>query len=359
MFNRKSYAGAILALAMMSMWNAASAKAQNTVQFGTGLGDLTYSASTSTDTCYIEWSEEYTVPYNYEVYSLGSFVYHPPSTTGLAAVSIPGGFSYIEFSGPPAGSGLSDGCPTSTPIGGSTPITYKSTNSNYGYSLTLSDPYGNLSAGFSLNGTAGFITPKYVVMGVTYAPPGASSNVQYTNTTSVGNTTTISNSFNNNVGFSVTDTMGGSIPAGWFFNGKFTITSTESTNYTQGSSSSTTTTISKASTVSYKTNGTPTEAPVNSDYDYIWIWVNPEVFITYTPKFSSYPGYIKVTGYGMDPNDPATGLPQTGVTYTAGPDVIEVQVGCLNGHFSCPSDLVWNNTQIPGSFITSGLLART
>ena len=359
MFNRKSYAGAFFALVTMFMWNGASAKAQSTVNFGTGLGDLTYTSYTSEDTCYIEWSEEYTVPYSYEVYTLGSFVYHPPSTTGLPAVTIPGGFSYIEFSGPAAGSGLSDSCPTSTPTGGSTPITYKGTNSNFGYTITLGDPFGELSAGFSLNGTAGFITPKYVVVGVTYAPPGASSYVQYTNTTSVGNTTTISNSFNNDVGFSVSDTMGGSIPAGWFLSGKYTVTTSSSTDYSQGSSSSTTSTITKATTVAYKTNGTPTEAPVNSDYDYIWLWVNPEVFITYTPAFSSYPGYVKVTGYGMDPDDPATGKPQTGVKYTAGPDVIEVQVGCLNGHFSCPSDLVWNDGQAPGSFITSGLLARS
>ncbi|MGB0064301.1 MAG: hypothetical protein WBP85_07625 [Terracidiphilus sp.] len=359
MLTRKSYAGAIFALVMMFMWNSASAKAQNaSISFGTGLGELTYTTYTSTDTCYIEWSEEYTVPYNYSVTSYSGFKYTPPSTTGLAAVSITGGFSFIEFSGPAAGSGLSDSCPTSTPIGGSTPITYKGTNSNYGYTITLDDPYGELGASFSLNGTAGFITPKYVVMGVTYAPPGASSYVQYTNTTSVGNTTTISNSFSNDAGFSVSDSATGNIPAGWF-NGSFTITATESTDYTQGSSNSTTNTLTKATTVAYKTNGTPTEAPVNSDYDYIWIWVNPELFITYTAPFSSYPGYIKMTGYGMDPNDPVTGKPQTGVTYTAGPDVIEVQVGCLNGHFSCPSDLVWNSGEAPGSFVTSGLLART
>jgi len=98
---------------------------------------------------------------------------------------------------------------------------------------------------------------------------------------------------------------------------------------------------------------------VNSDYDYIWLWLNPELFITYTPPAGSNPASIVLAGYGMDPNDPATGLPQTGVPYAAGPDVIEVQVGCLNGHFSCGSDLGWNNGEAPGSFITSGLLARS
>jgi hypothetical protein len=36
----------------------------------------------------------------------------------------------------------------------------------------------------------GFVNPKYVVVGVTYAPPGPSSNVTYTNSKLVGTTTT-------------------------------------------------------------------------------------------------------------------------------------------------------------------------
>ena len=37
-------------------------------------------------------------------------------------------------------------------------------------------------------GTPGIVNPKYVVVGVTYAPPGPSSYVQYTGTTNVGDT---------------------------------------------------------------------------------------------------------------------------------------------------------------------------
>lgn len=214
-------------------------------------------------------------------------------------------------------------------------------------------------------GYQGFINPKYIVVGVTYAPPGGSSYVTYTDTTSVGSTTTIRNSFSNDAGFSVSMSGGGTLSAGWF-NGGFTVTPTESTDYTQGSSSSTTTTINKASTISYKTDGTPTEAPVSSDYDYFWIWVNPELFVTYTPPVGSTPGSVVVTGDGMDPNDPVTGLPQPGVQYTAGPDVLEIQVGSLNGDLQtdsqgvpCGSYLEWSNGEAPGSFVMSGLLARS
>lgn len=236
-----------------------------------------------------------------------------------------------------------------------------------GPTFTITFDASSYTVTYTANPTSiqGYINPKYVVVGVTYAPPGngsattPASTVQYTNTTSVGNTTTIKNSFSNDAGFSVSMSGSNKVSAGWFLSGDFTVTATESTDYTQGSSSSKTTTISKASTVAYQTPGTPTEAPVNSDYDYIWLWLNPELFTSYTPPVGSNPGSIVLTGYGMDPNDPATGLPQSGVTYTAGPDVIEVQVGCLNGHFSCGSDLVWNNGEAPGSFVTSGLLARS
>lgn len=73
----------------------------------------------------------------------------------------------------------------------------------------------------------GFVNPKYVVVGVTYAPPGSSSYVQYTGTTSIGNTTTIASSFSNAVGFSVSVTA--SIK-GW--GAKGSVTGTSSTDYT-------------------------------------------------------------------------------------------------------------------------------
>ncbi len=208
----------------------------------------------------------------------------------------------------------------------------------------------------------GYINPKYVVVGVTYAPPGASSFVQYTNTTSVGNTTAINNSFTNNVGFSVSVSKGFNIPEVGIKDGGagVKLTATSSTDYTEGSNSSLTTSISKASTVSYITPGTPTFSPVNSDYDFIWIWLNPELLFTVTPASGSTKASIQWNGYGFDGKDPASGLPPASGPYYGGPDVIEVQVGCLNGHFSCPSTLTWlSGIQGPGSYVTSGTLARS
>jgi hypothetical protein len=201
--------------------------------------------------------------------------------------------------------------------------------------------------------TTGFINPKYVVVGVTYAPPGSSSTVQYTNTTSVGSTTTISSSFTSDVGYSVSVSTSVGIPAGkTVVAGGYTLVTTESTDYTQGSNSSNTSTINKSSTIAYTTPGTPTFSPVNSDYDFIWLWINPEILFSFVP--GSSPVILHSNGYAFDPTDPASGEPPPSGPYIAGPDIVEIQVGCLDGHFSCPSTLTITN-----GVVTSGTLARS
>jgi hypothetical protein len=174
------------------------------------------------------------------------------------------------------------------------------------------------------NGTAtlvavkGFINPKYVVLGVTYAPPGPNSNVTYTNSALVGNTTTVTDSFQNDVSLGVSvekDISAWSIIGG----AGVKLTGTSSTDYIQGSNSSSTTTISKQTSVAYKTNGTANAfSPISHDYDTIWLWLNP-VFI-YTVGINNAQNVIW-KGYGYDNSD------------LNGMDVFGVQVGWLNGHF--------------------------
>lgn len=168
----------------------------------------------------------------------------------------------------------------------------------------------------------GFVNPKYVILGVTYAPPGPSSFVQYTGTTSVGNTSTIQGSFSNQTAFSVSVSSGVGVPG---FGPSGQITGTTSTEYTQGSNNSTTNTISKLSSLSYKTTGTGDAfSPINSDYDTIWLWLNPLLLLSYTPATSNTLAGIQWNGYGYDTNDPSG---------TQQPDVFPVLVGYLNGHF--------------------------
>jgi hypothetical protein len=201
-------------------------------------------------------------------------------------------------------------------------------------------------------GYQGFINPKYVVVGVTYAPPGPQSYVQYTNMTSVGNTTTMSSSFSDQVGFTISVTNQASIPAAQAnSSGGVALTYTNSTSITQAQNNSTTVTISKSSTVAYKTPGVANAfSPVDHDYDYIWLWLNPELLYTYGPPSGSSKSALQWEGYAYDPNDPSG---------TEGPDIFAVQVGCLDGDFSCPSantilarswatDVTWPAGQGPG-----------
>jgi hypothetical protein len=77
--------------------------------------------------------------------------------------------------------------------------------------------------------------------------------------------------------------------------------------------------------LAFKTTGTGSAfSPVDSDYDTIWLWLNPVVLLTYTPATSKTVAGIQWSGYGFDTTDPS------GETQ---PDVYPVQVGWLNGHF--------------------------
>jgi len=160
----------------------------------------------------------------------------------------------------------------------------------------------------------GIINPKYVILGVIYAPPGPQSNVEYTSSTFVGNTTTLNSSFSSETSLSVS--IGAEI-AGWGSMGKILGTST--TSYTETTGTTSTVTLSQTTSLSDKTTGTPNAfSPINHDYDQVVLWLNPVLEYTITPG-----SQIKVewNGYGYDTCDqPAM-------------DIYFVYVGYLNGDF--------------------------
>lgn len=197
----------------------------------------------------------------------------------------------------------------------------------------------------TVRGTLGFVNPKYIIVGITYAPPGPSSTVTYANSTLVGNTTTIKNSFSSTTHFSIS--VSGTINAWTIVGGAASkITGTSSTDYTQMSSTGSTVTVSKQSTVSDQTNGTGNAFfPVNHDYDTIWLWLNPLVLLTTDPQDTSK---VQWNGYGYDKND------------VNGMDIFGVQVGWLNGDFG-PNPSIqtvlargWVNATEPGMTWPSG-----
>jgi hypothetical protein len=189
-----------------------------------------------------------------------------------------------------------------------------------------------------VQGVQGLLFPKYVVVGVTYAPPGASSDVQYTGTTSVGSTSTYSDSFTEGFSIGVSTTWGIDIPSGTPTpNGGVTLTIGEDNTLTQTQNGSSADTTSKSTSVSYTTAGYPTTNPPNgtlapslpNDYDTIQVWLNPELIFTATAASGSNPATIQWNGYAYDPYDMDL------------PDVASIQVGCLNGDFTT----VWCSTQ--------------
>jgi hypothetical protein len=221
-----------------------------------------------------------------------------------------------------------------TPSGTSIPLT----GSDYSIDVTgsncppQSQPFTKLLMGqgytitFNPDGVAilssasVYLYPKYVVMGVTYAPPGPSSYVEYTSGTFLGSTKTISNSFNE--GTSLTVSVGGQAGIPFIFSTKLTATST--TSYSQTSASSTAITMSSQTQVTNHTTGTPNAySPINHDYDTIWLWLNPVVLLSANPNT---PSVLSWDGYGVDEDDqPAL-------------DIWPVQVGWLNGHFGATLD---------------------
>jgi hypothetical protein len=198
----------------------------------------------------------------------------------------------------------------------------------------------------TLVSVTGYINPKFYVVGVTYAPPGSNSSVTYTGSTLVGSTSTTTSSFQSDV--SVTVTVTGDISA-WTTTGGFAtkVANSASTDVVQGTNSSQTITTSKTSTVSYQTKGTPTCAPVNHDYDVIWLWVNPLVIYTVFPGTTS----LQWNGYGYDNNDPSG---------TLGRDVVGIEVGWLNGDFGSDPAINtilargWVTTYEPGMIWPAG-----
>jgi hypothetical protein len=178
---------------------------------------------------------------------------------------------------------------------------------------------------------SGYISPKFLIMGVTYAPPGgqAASFVSYGDTTFVGNTSTNTGSFSNTFTESVSVSGGSCLGSGfglaYIFGlyGGACVTGTQSSAWTQASNSSNSITVSKQTTNLLKTPGTPdVYSPVDHDYDIIWVWLNPVVTFNVPATNTSSSGSIIWTGYGYDYSDPLHEV-----------DVWPVYVGYLNGDF--------------------------
>jgi len=191
---------------------------------------------------------------------------------------------------------------------------------------------------------SGYVAPKYVILGVTYAPPGPQSYVDYTNSTFVSSTTSLNSSFTDQTSQSISISTSAGVK-GW---NQGTVTASASTTVTEQLNSSSSITVSKTSSLSNKTPGPANPyIGINHDYDYIWVWLNPLLLYTITGDQNNpnSPNSLQWNGYGYWTRDPA------------GFDVYGIWVGYLNGDFGpMPADVaqVFARTWAPNNADGSG-----
>ena len=204
--------------------------------------------------------------------------------------------------------------------------------------ITFTPRPGTGSAAFSCTGVQGYIDPKFIVVGVTYAPPGHSSNVAYSNSLSIGTTNSIINSFSSGTTYSVSIENKVGI-SGWTVGTKIGNSNTAS----QSTKDTKSVTLSWGVGDSFKTYGPPDDfSPIDNDYDVIYVWLNPVEVLSLSGNSVIW------NGYGYDATD------QNGL------DIIGIPLGYLNGHWPRPAGLLalTNRTWASGQMFAPGQSAE-
>jgi len=167
---------------------------------------------------------------------------------------------------------------------------------------------------------SGYVNPKYIVIGVFYAPPGTQSNLVYTGDIVAGSNSTLVSSFTGAVVPSVSLSSGTGIPG--LLNGA--ASPSVSKNYSQSSASNF---ISINQTASLPVVIQGFIDPVNGvdhNEDLIYVWLNPVALFTVSTA-SDGTKQIVSNGYGFDIADQ---------TVANDMDVLQIPLGCLNGYFA-------------------------
>jgi len=162
------------------------------------------------------------------------------------------------------------------------------------------------------SGTSGWITPKYQVVGISYAPPGAKSSATYSTGFLNGTATSSSSSFK--VGVTESDTLSSGFSLFGVLNSN--ATETYSAGWSQTSGSNDSISITQQYSTGVALSGPPSNAlGVDHDYDLIFIWLNPAVQMTVFGTRA-----VVINGFNWDARDTITGM-----------DVIGLSLGQLRG----------------------------
>ncbi len=191
---------------------------------------------------------------------------------------------------------------------------------------------------------SGGLHPKYMVLGIMYAPPGSGSSVNYSRGNSFQNTTSTTNSFSS----AMSVTLGfGNIP----IKGKSISSSGDSIqgSWTYATSGSATYTMTAANTDSINVPG-PSSSTLGVDHesDIIWVWLNPES--DYTAGSDSA---LVWNGYSANPNDTNVSPDQM--------DIVPLTVSQLDGTSPIPPDLqdILDRNWDPAAYGGAGGLTST
>lgn len=251
-------------------------------------------------------------PYTYDEWNFSSFKFVYEGTT----YNLGGSAAWIQDNEsttgcPPDGAEAGTmGAPSVLGLGSACTIVFTPTSSSSGTAT--------LGSGCATSYT-GYINPKYMIMGVFYVPPGASSYAEYCNNTSVSKTDSIANTFTS----SYKSSLSVSVTENIFSFLKGTETVSYSTTYTQSSKSTQSVTVAQTTSNCVKFPGaTNNYVPNNHDYDLIAVWVNPLSVFTFTENSSGTITGTAWNGYGINQLDqPAL-------------DIVYIYAGCLNGDSS-------------------------
>lgn len=288
-----------------------------------GGGTLSWTVTQSTGVCG-EWHT-----FTFTEWSLSNFQFLYGGTT----YPLSGSAAYLQDNN------STIGCPPNGPEPAVLPLsTPSSVDDGCAIDFTAeSGGQGSASISSTCVGVQGYIDPKYVVLGVTYAPPGPNSFVTYTNSSSVGITTSLINTFTSSTTLTTSVSTETSIPG---FKSGHTVSNAATA--TESSKSTNTVTLNWGTANSIKTYGTPTGTPagfqpVDNDYDIVYVWLNPVLVFTVSGSNVTW------NGYGYDAND------QNGM------DIVGIPLGYLNGHFGAmPADILastnrtWANSVLTG-----------
>jgi len=197
---------------------------------------------------------------------------------------------------------------------------------------------------------AGWIRPKYEVVGLVYAPPGSRSSVTYQNGFQSGTSTSTTNSYSSNYTTKVTISTGGSL----FGIAQGTETVTTAVGWGQSTDSTNSLTLANSYTTGLVQSGPASSAVgVDHDYDVVYVWLNPEELMAVGGTV------VAPNGEGWDERDSAPSV--CGAAGISGMDVAAITLGQLKGTQTIPSDLqcrlnrVWDSAL--GALTSTDLLA--